>query len=71
MPLKQMDLRTEMRRVRATFDEELAEALRNRTDLTHAEIERQFGVSNKVIRRISKQFNISRKTSRAMPSHAS
>lgn len=61
MEIKRIDLRAELQRVRAAFDEQLADALLNRTDLTHAQIEQEFGVSNKVIRRVSRQFNISRR----------
>jgi len=62
--IEKVDLPAEFQRVRAAFDKQLADALLNRTDLTHAQIERRFGVSNKVIRRISRQFNISRRRTR-------
>jgi len=61
MAIEKIDLPAELQRVRAAFDRQLADTLLNRPDLTHAQIEKEFGVSNKVIRRISRQFNISRR----------
>lgn len=58
-----IDLPAELRRVRADFDRQLAEALRNRTHFTHAQIASEFGISTKVVRRVSRQFNISRRRS--------
>jgi hypothetical protein len=61
MWIEKIDLPAELQRVRAAFDKQLADALLNRTDLTHAQIEKEFSISNKVIRRVSRQFNISRR----------
>lgn len=61
MSVERIDLPAELQRVRAAFDRQLADALLSRTDLTHAQIEEEFGISNKVIRRVSRQFNISRR----------
>jgi len=58
---KTIDLPAELRRVRASFDRQLAEVLCSRMDLTQSQIAEQFGVSDKVIRRVSKQFKISRR----------
>jgi len=65
MSIERIDLPAELERVRAAFDRQLADALLNRTDLTHAQIEDEFGISNKVIRRVSRQFNISRRPKRS------
>jgi len=61
MGIERIDLPAELERVRAEFDRQLADALLRRTDLTHAQIEKQFGISNKVIRRVSRQFKIRRR----------
>ncbi len=56
--IKQVNLRDELMRVRLNFDAHLAEVLVSRPDLTYIQIEKEFGVSEKVIRRVMKQFNI-------------
>jgi len=56
--IKQVNLRDELMRVRLSFDTQLAEVLVGRPDLTYVQIEKEFGISEKVIRRVTKQFNI-------------
>ena len=60
-----MDLPAELRRVRKNFDQELARTLQERTDLTLREIAEQFGVSNKVIQRVTREFGIKPRRARA------
>lgn len=67
MGIEKIDLPAELQRVRAAFDKQLADTLLGRTDLTHAQIEKEFGISNKVIRRVSRQFNIRRRTRERPP----
>lgn len=69
MRIEKIDLPAELQRVRAAFDRQLADALLRRRDLTHAQIEKQFGISNKVIRRVSRQFNISRRLRKSLHSN--
>jgi transposase-like protein len=52
-------LRARIERIRLRFDTRVAEALLERPDLSQAEIGKQFGISQNVIRRVIKQFNIS------------
>ena len=59
MLIEQINLRAKLDRVRASFDAQLAEVLVGRPDLSHAQIEKEFGISNRVIRRVTKQYNIS------------
>ncbi|MFZ0958749.1 MAG: hypothetical protein WAN60_20590 [Candidatus Sulfotelmatobacter sp.] len=59
MQIEPIDLRARIEQVRLSFDTRLAEALRGRPDLSQDEIGKQFGVSQNVIRRVMKQFNIS------------
>jgi hypothetical protein len=61
MKIAPIDLRAEIGRVRKNFDQELANTLRERTELTLAQIAKQFGVNNKVIRRVTKEFGIKRR----------
>jgi hypothetical protein len=58
MPLEQVNLREEYDRARLRFDNQLASALIAQTDLSHAEIAQQFVISQKVVRRVIKQFHI-------------
>ena len=58
MQIEQMNLRQRIEQARLSFDTQLAEVLVTRPDLSHAEIQRRFGISEKVIRRVKKQFNI-------------
>jgi transcription initiation factor IIE alpha subunit len=62
MTIAPIDLPAELRRVRKNFDQELANTLRERTDLTLTQIAKQFCVSNKVIRRVIKDFSIKPRT---------
>ena len=59
MQIEQMDLREKLQQVRRSFDARLAEALGNRPYISHARIEKEFGISDRVIRRVMKEFNIS------------
>lgn len=54
----QISLKDTLKTARLQFDTRLAEVLIARPDLSYIEIERQFGVSETVIRRVVKQFNI-------------
>jgi hypothetical protein len=56
--IKQVNLTDELKRVRLSFDTRLAEVLVGRPDLSYAQIEKKFGISEKVILRVMKQFNI-------------
>jgi uncharacterized protein YerC len=56
--IKQVNLRDELMRVRLSFDTRLADVLVGRPDLTYVQIKKEFGISEKVIRRVTKQFNI-------------
>lgn len=47
-----------MERAYLGFEILLAEVLIGRPDLSHARIQREFGISQKVIRRVIRQFNI-------------
>jgi hypothetical protein len=53
-----MNLREKLDQVRISFDTQLAEVLLGRLDLTHAQVKKAFGISEKVIRRVTKQFNV-------------
>ena len=57
--IEPINLRARIARVRLCFDTRVAEALLDRPDLSQAEIGKQFGISQNVIRRVIKQFNIS------------
>jgi hypothetical protein len=56
--IKQVNLRDELARVRLDFDTQLAELLLRRPDLTHLQIRKEFGISQKVIRRVAKEFKL-------------
>ena len=47
-----------MDQARLSFDTELAEVLLGRPDLSHSQIKKEFGIGEKVIRGVIKQFNI-------------
>jgi len=57
--IEPINLRARIERIRLGFDTRVAEALLERPDLSQAEIGKQFGISQNVIRRVIKQFNIS------------
>ena len=59
MPIEHVNLKEKLYQVRLSFDAQLAEVLQKRPDLTQAQIKQEFGVSDSVIRRVMKQFNIS------------
>jgi hypothetical protein len=54
----QISLRNTLKTARLGFDTRLAEVLIGRPDLSYAQIEKEFGISETVIRRVMKQFNI-------------
>jgi hypothetical protein len=54
----QINLRVELEKARRRFDSQLAKVLLSQPELSHAQIEKQFGISTTVIRRVIKQFNI-------------
>jgi uncharacterized protein YerC len=54
----QISLRDTLKTARLSFDARLAEMLIGRPDLSYTQIEREFGISETVIRRVMKQFNI-------------
>ena len=56
--MERVNLRTRLEQARRTFDAELAEVLTSRPDLSHAKIRQRFGISDKVIRRVIREFNI-------------
>ncbi|MFZ0201522.1 MAG: hypothetical protein WB523_08245 [Candidatus Sulfotelmatobacter sp.] len=58
MQIEQINLREKLDQARLSFDTELAEVLLGRPDLSHAQIKKEFGIGEKVIRRVIKQFNI-------------
>lgn len=55
----QINLRDRFNQARRAFDSQLAELLVGRPDLSYAHIRKEFGISEKVIRRVTKQFNLS------------
>lgn len=55
----QISLKDSLKTARLQFDARLAEVLIARPDLSYIEVEKQFGVSETVIRRVMKQFSIS------------
>jgi hypothetical protein len=59
MQIEPINLRARIERVRLRFDTRVAETLLGRPDLSQAEIGKQFGISQNVIRRVIKQFKIS------------
>lgn len=54
----QISLRDTLKSARFDFDSRLAKVLVGRLDLSYTEIEKEFGISETVIRRVMKQFNI-------------
>jgi hypothetical protein len=58
MSIEHVNLKEKLYQVRLSFDTQLAEVLQKRPDLTQAQIKQEFGVSDSVIRRVMKQFNI-------------
>jgi transcription initiation factor IIE alpha subunit len=58
LKIEPIDLRARIEQVRLRFDTRLADVLLGRPDLSQDEIAKQFGVSQNVIRRVMKQFNI-------------
>ncbi len=58
MQIEQVNLREKLEQVRRSFDSQLAEVLVGRPDLSQAQIKKEFGISDNVIRRVMKQFNI-------------
>jgi hypothetical protein len=56
--IEQINLRDRLDQVRLSFDARLAEILISRPDLDYAHIQKEFGISEKVIRRVAKQFRI-------------
>ncbi len=58
MQIEQVNLREKLDQARLILDAELADILRGRPDLSHAQVKQKFGVSEKVIRRVIRQFNI-------------
>ncbi len=58
MQIKQTNLRERLDQVRLSRDLQLAQVLVSKVDVSYARIQEEFGVSEKVIRRVLKQFNI-------------
>ena len=58
MQIEQMNLREKFDEARLSFDSKLAEVLVGRPDLSQAQIGKELGISERVIRRVVKQFNI-------------
>jgi transposase len=54
----QISLKDTLKTARLDFDNGLAKVLIARPDLSYAEIEKHFGISETVIRRVMKQFNL-------------
>lgn len=54
----QISLKDTLKTARLGFDARLAEVLIGRPDLSYTEIEKDFGISETVIRRVMKQFSI-------------
>jgi hypothetical protein len=55
----QISLKDTLKTARLSFDARLAEVLIARPDLSYVEIEKDFAISETVIRRVIKLFNIS------------
>ena len=58
MPIRRVNLREKLDRARRRFDSQLGRALARRPDLSYAQIQKEFGISENVIRRVVKQLNI-------------
>lgn len=54
----QISLKDTLKSARLEFDAQLARVLVGRPDLSYTEIEKEFGISETVIRRVMKQFGI-------------
>ena len=54
----QISLKNTLKTARLSFDARLAEVLIARPDLSYNQIEKDFGISETVIRRVMKQFSI-------------
>ena len=54
----QISLKDTLKTARLQFDTRLAEVLIGRPDLSYTQIEKDFGISETVIRRVIKQFSI-------------
>ena len=54
----QISLKDTLKTARLSFDARLAEVLIARLDLNYNQIEKEFGISETVIRRVMKQFSI-------------
>ncbi|MGO8795020.1 MAG: winged helix-turn-helix transcriptional regulator [Candidatus Sulfotelmatobacter sp.] len=61
MPLKQVNLRERLDRARRRFDLQLGRVLQRHPELSYAQIRKRFGISENVIRRIIKQFQLGRR----------
>ncbi|MGA9544591.1 MAG: hypothetical protein WBQ85_13545 [Candidatus Sulfotelmatobacter sp.] len=68
MEIERTNLKENITRVQLSFDTQLAELLVARPELSHAYIQKEFGVSQKVIRRVVKQFNIAARKRGPKPS---
>ncbi len=58
MQFKPIKSREQFEQARHILDMQLAEVLANRPDLSYAKIENAYGISEKVIRRVMRQFHI-------------
>ena len=54
----EISLKDTLKTARLDFDNRLAKVLISRPDLSYTQIEKDFGISETVIRRVMKQFNI-------------
>ena len=54
----QISLKDTLKTARLDFDSRLAKVLVGRPDLSYSEIEKEFGISETVIRRVMKQFGL-------------
>jgi len=58
MKIERINLRQKLDEARHSFDNQLAQLLLGRPDLSHAQVQKEFGIGEKVIRRVMKQFNL-------------
>jgi hypothetical protein len=58
MQITPIKSKEEFEQIRRSLDTQLAEVLASRPDLSYAKIGNEFGISEKVIRRVMKQFSI-------------
>jgi hypothetical protein len=56
--IEPIDLGDRLRQARLRRDAQLAEVLESRPDLNYAQIQLEFRISMRVIRRVRKQFNL-------------